>query len=48
MPLPEDYCYIKAPQEARDRARAIKQKRGQTWADFLKDAAEALDSESEA
>lgn len=45
MPMPDGYCYIKAPEEARDKAREVKQKRDQTWRSFLNDAAEALDTE---
>ena len=47
MPMPDDYCYIKAPEAARDRAREVKQKRGQTWRDFLNDAAEELNPDTE-
>ena len=42
MPTPENYCYIKAPKEARDAARETKRLRGQTWRNFLLDAAEDL------
>lgn len=42
MPTPEDYCYIKAPKEARDTAREVKEQREQTWREFLNDAAEEL------
>jgi len=46
MPTPDGYCYIKTPEGARDAAREVKQKRGQTWDEFLRDAAVELKPDS--
>ena len=46
MPMPACYCYIKAPEEARDKAREVKRSRDQTWGEFLNEAADALDTEN--
>lgn len=46
MPTPEGYTAIKVHKDDRNKARELKEARGQTWREFLTDAADPLDPDN--